>query len=207
MVSVAKFSNVVWLKGTGTRLTKSTVMNSWTNPVTLQFFFHLSLSMFCSWSSREQADLGWSWMCVGRGCGSVCTVVPPWPSAQSKNWNTRQYPSTVCWPQTPAPGDAQDLVIYQWQHHLEDSHKCSQKSKCWSRSASWWTGEKILPGEENWSGQRYVCMPLTPSLARVLLNETSISITSGRLREWTHIKHDPQTLEIVTNMFCLYVTS
>ena len=150
-----------WLKGTGMILAKSILITSWTSPVTLPFFYffiflHLSLSMFCSWSSRDQADLGWSWMCVGRGCGSVCTVVPPWYPAQGKSWNTRQYPSTVCWSQTPAPGDAQDLVVYQWKHHLEDSHKCSQKSKCWDRSASWWTGEKVLPGEESWSGQRYV---------------------------------------------------
>ena len=39
------------------------------------------------------------------------------------------------------------------------------------------------------------------------INVTSIRITSGRLREWTHIKHDPQTLEIVTSMFYQYVAS
>ena len=36
------------IERTGMRLTKSTVMNSWTNPVTLQFFLHLSLSVFHS---------------------------------------------------------------------------------------------------------------------------------------------------------------
>ena len=109
-------------------------------------------TLILSFSSlREQVDLGWPWWSDGGGSGCVRTVVSPWTPAQSEDRNTGQYQNTIPNPQRPAPRDAQDLVEHQWQHQLENSLICSQKSKCGSWSACWCSGDKVLPEEDNWS--------------------------------------------------------
>ena len=103
------------------------------------------------WFLRRKANLEWSWLCLGGSSRCVCTVLQPRAPAQSEDWNTGLHPKTVLWPKGPASGGAQDLVDHLWQHQLEDSYKCSQKSKCWRMSVGWWSGDKVLPDGESWS--------------------------------------------------------
>ena len=51
-----------------------------------------------SWPFRKQADLRWPWSSDGGGSGCVCTMVPPWTSVETEDWDTRQDQDTLHWP-------------------------------------------------------------------------------------------------------------